>query len=231
MIRRTFGSALLLAVVASGVAHAAPVSSLSVGDSGRSYASSRISCAAAPDGTALVPVAWVGLFSPAASDRALAWLNRNPVARLSYVRPLARLPLAYGSNSAAVAFSRRVIDRYAFEVPAIACAMDESQGNTYSADGTLEYGAAVKSYATVLPGCAVNPLTGVAQPYLNLFDGGDYLLNVSINGEALTQLGPTRPHTVVFLVAGRNVISVADASQSTEYYVRDTGDGMCDLPG
>jgi hypothetical protein len=110
------------------------------------------------------------------------------------------------------------------------CALPDTSGNTFSADGTLEYAASNKSYATVTPGCALNPVTGLAQPYVHLIDNGDYLLNVSVNGEALTQLSPSRPHTPVFLSAGLNVISAANGYLTVDYYVRDGGDGMCALP-
>jgi hypothetical protein len=87
-----------------------------------------------------------------------------------------------------------------------------------------------KSYTTVTPGCALSPATGRPQPYVNLFDNGGFLLNVSVNGHALTQLSPQRPHTAVFLDAGQNVISAANGSLSIDYYVRDGGDGRCVLP-
>src|SRR5574337_382858 len=65
--------------------------------------------------------------------------------------------------------------------------------------------------------------TGRAQPYVNLFDNGGFLLNVSVNGVPLTQSSATRPHTPVFQRAGSKVISAANGSQSTDYYVRDGG--------
>jgi hypothetical protein len=110
------------------------------------------------------------------------------------------------------------------------CALPDTSGNTFSADGTLEYAASNKSYATVTPGCALNGATGQAQPYVNLFDNGSYMLNVSVNGVPLTQLSSSRPHTPVFLSAGQNVISAANGSLSIDYYVRDGGDGTCVLP-
>ena len=78
---------------------------------------------------------------------------------------------------------------------------------------------------------ALNPLTGLAQPFVNLFDNGTWLLNVSINNVPLTQLnGSTRRSAPVFLVAGLNVISAANAAVSTDYFVRDGGTGQCTLP-
>ena len=52
-----------------------------------------------------------------------------------------------------------------------------------------------------------------------------FVLNVSVNGVALTQLSATR----VFLGAGLIVISAANGSLSTDYYIRDGGSGSCVL--
>jgi hypothetical protein len=65
---------------------------------------------------------------------------------------------------------------------------------------------------------------------VNLFDNGSYVLNVSVNGVPLTQLSAFHPHTPVFLDAGSNVISVTNGSLSTDWYVRDGGDGSCAPP-
>jgi hypothetical protein len=64
---------------------------------------------------------------------------------------------------------------------------------------------------------------------VHLVDDGGYLLNVSVNGEPLTQLSATRPHTPVFLSAGVNVISAVNGSLTVDYYVRDGGTGTCSL--
>lgn len=145
--------------------------------------------------------------------------------------PATNVWLADGSNKVIVALSKKTADSYAFTVQPGMCALPDTSGNTFSADGTLEYAASNKSYATVKPGCALNPNTGIAQPYVNLFDNGTYLLNVSVNGVPLTQLnGTTRTHVPVFLNAGQNVISAANGYVSTDYYVRDGGTGTCALP-
>jgi hypothetical protein len=114
--------------------------------------------------------------------------------------------------------------------PACAATLPDTSGNFFSADGTLEYAASGKSYATVTPGCALNPATRQAQPFVNLFDNGSFLLNVSVNGVPLTQLSARRPRTPVFLSAGQNVISAANGKLSTDYYVRNGGTGRCTLP-
>lgn len=108
--------------------------------------------------------------------------------------------------------------------------LPDTSHNYFSADGSLEYAASGKSYATVKTGCAMNPKTRQTQPYVNLFDNGGFILNMSVNGVALTQLSARQPRTIVFLNAGNNVISAANAKASTDYYVRNGGDGHCVLP-
>ena len=71
-------------------------------------------------------------------------------------------------------------------------------------------------------------------------DGSRYLSTAEslINGNGfteylgvpLTQLSALKTHTPVFLSAGQNVISAANASLSIDYYVRDGGNGQCVLP-
>ena len=71
--------------------------------------------------------------------------------------------------------------------------------------------------------------SGKAQPFVNVFDNGTFLLNISVNNIPLTQLnGITRRSTPVFLSAGLNVISAADPA-TTDYFVRDGGSGTCTL--
>ncbi|BBL59320.1 hypothetical protein MKFW12EY_29330 [Methylomonas koyamae] len=129
-----------------------------------------------------------------------------------------------------VALSRRAADTYTFTVQSGFCNLPDTSGNTFSADGVLEYAASGKSYATVTPGCAFNPATGNAQPFVNLFDNGAFLLNVSNNGTPITQLnGTTRKSMPIFLSAGTNVISAANGTASTDYYIRDGGNDTCTL--
>jgi len=178
----------------------------------------------------LAPAVEAGLFNPKKNTSAEVVLNGTPAANVTNVDPASNVWLAEGNNTVVVALNKKTADAYAFTVPPGMCALPDTSGNTFSADGTLEYAASNKSYATVTPGCALNPVTGLAQPYVHLIDNGDYLLNVSVNGEALTQLSPSRPHTPVFLSAGLNVISAANGYLTVDYYVRDGGDGMCALP-
>jgi hypothetical protein len=156
-------------------------------------------------------------------------LNGTSVATVTAAAPSAQVWLGDGANTVVVKVTNKIADSYTFIVQTGMCSPDTS-GNTFSADGTLEYGASGKSYATVTPGCAWNPAAGQAQPYVHLFDNGSYLLNVSVNGVPLTQLSGTHTHTPVFLGAGQNVISAANGTLSTDYYVRDGGDGTCTLP-
>ena len=201
-----------------------------IGTSGKTYASATVQCAASPATGLLSPVVEAGLFNPKNNTSAVVALNGVEVATVSSANPAASVWLADGKNTVVVALNRKMADTYTFVVPSGMCALPDTSGNTFSADGTLEYGASGKSYATVTPGCALNGATGLAQPYVNLFDNGGYLLNVSVNGQPLTQLSATRPHTPVFLGAGQNVISAANGFVSTDYYVRDGGNGTCALP-
>ena len=80
-----------------------------------------------------------------------------------------------------------------------------------------------------MPMVAADPVL-LEQLFVNLFDNGGYLLNVSVNGVPLTQLSASRPHTPVFLGAGMNDISAANGLLSIDHYFRDGGDGTCVLP-
>jgi hypothetical protein len=123
-----------------------------------------------------------------------------------------------------VSLNRRTRDTYTFDATSsqINICIPDTSGNTISGD--LEFAASSKSYTEKVIGCAWNPATQQAQPFVNLFDNGTYLLNVSINGVPITQLnGTTRKHAPVFLSAGLNVISAANGPTSTDYYVRDGG--------
>lgn len=204
-----------------------------VGPSGATYASAGIQCAVNPS-TGMAPMVHAGLYNPKRNASATVSLSDTPVATVTFVSPDTIVWLANGLNTVAVTLNRKTADSYSFDAsltypnqPNI-CIPDTS-GNIVSGD--LEYAASGKSNATVTPGCAWNPLTGRAQPFVNLFDSGNYLLNVSVNNVPLTQLnGITRTHTPVFLSAGLNLISAANASLSTDYYVRDGGAGSCTLP-
>lgn len=223
------GVAAFIAVMTPG-ASAWAATTVQVGASGKTFASSVVNCAANPDTGVQSPVVEAGLFNPTSKTSATVSLNGTAVANVTNVNPAANVWLADGNNTVLVALNKRTADSYAFIVQPGMCALPDTSGNTFSADGTLEYAASGKSYATVTPGCALNAATGLAQPYVNLFDNGGYMLNVSVNGIPLTQLSASRPHTPVFLSAGQNVISAANGSLSIDYYVRDGGDGTCMLP-
>jgi hypothetical protein len=223
------GVAMLAAgLAASGAARAA--TTVQVGASGKTYASSVVQCAADPSTGTLAAVVEAGLFNPTSKVRGTVSLNGTLVANVTSVDPSTDVWLADGSNTVVVALSKKTADSYAFTVQPGLCDLPDTSGNTFSPDGTLEYAASGKSYASVAPGCAWNARTGQPQPYVHLVDNGNYLLNVSINGVPLTQLSATTPHTPVFLDAGQNVISAANGFVSIDYYVRDGGDGTCTLP-
>jgi hypothetical protein len=219
----TAGFAALL-TLASPVSAAAAVQ---IGASGKSYASSAVTCVADPTTNQLAPMVEVGLLNAKRTTSATVSLDGTFVTTVTGANPAVDVRLADGAtNTVVVAFSKRSADSYQFVVPTGMCSPDTS-GNTISPDGTLEYGASGKSYATVTSGCALDPATGSARPFVTLFDNGSWVLNVSVNGVPLTQLGATRPTTPIFLSAGPNAISVANGSVSTDWYVRDGGAGVC----
>ncbi|HJV72084.1 hypothetical protein [Ideonella sp.] len=222
----------LLAVSASlAFTSASAATGIQIGASGKTYASAAWQCGLHPvDG--LAPFVQAGLYNPKRASGTVS-LNGSAVATVSPRSPDATVWLSNGLDTVTVA-TGKVVDSYSFDVsvtypgqPNIC--IPDTGANTYSGD--LEYAASLKSYAVVTPGCAFNALTGRAQPFVNLFDNGRYLLNVSVNNIPLTQLnGTTRAHVPVFLSAGLNVISAANGSLSTDYYVRDGGTGTCALP-
>jgi hypothetical protein len=229
--KKIISSGIAASVIVMAAATSAwAATTVQVGASGKTYASSVVRCAAGPTAGELSPVVDAGLFNPATRANATVLLNGAPVATVTAADPAANVWLADGNNTVMVAISKRTADSYAFSVQPGMCALPDTSGNTFSTDGTLEYAASGKSYATVTPGCALNPATGQAQPYVHLVDNGNYLLNVSVNDVPLTQLSPTRPHTAVFLSAGQNVISAANGYVSIDYFIRDGGEGICTLP-
>jgi hypothetical protein len=228
------GAAVFVAVMALG-ASAQAATGIKVGPSGKTYASSGIQCALHPV-IGFSPLVMAGLYNPNATSTAIVSQNGKNVVSVNFVNPDAQVWLANGVNTVVVALNKRTADSYKFDASLLypdqpnMCIPDTSY-NYPSDDGTLEYAASNKSYATVTPGCALNGATGQAQKYINLFDNGTYLLNVSVNNIPKTQLnGTTRKSTPVFLSAGLNVISAANGSLSTDYYVRNGGDGTCVLP-
>lgn len=232
---RLFSSELLAFVAAMALGNPAwAVTGIQVGASGKTYASAEVQCALHPV-YGMAPTVQAGLYNPKKSASATVSLNASPDSTVTFLSPDATLWLASGPNTVGVALDKRTADSYAFDASLTypdqpnVCIPD-TRGNGMNADKTLEYSASQKSYATVQPGCALNPLTGRAQPYVNLFDNGTYLLNVSVNNVPLTQLGTLRRSTPVFLAPGLNVISAANATLSTDYYVRRGGDGTCTLP-
>jgi hypothetical protein len=223
------GVAAIVAAMALGASSQA-ATTVQLGESGKTYASSAVQCSADPTTGVLSPVVEAGLFNPKSTARGTVSLNGAFVATVTAADPVANVWLAENANTVVVALSKKTADRYTFAVQPGMCDLPDTSGNRFSADGTLEYAASGKSYATVTPGCALNGSTGQVQPYVHLVDNGNYLLNVSVNGVPMTQLSATHPHTPVFLSAGQNVISAANGYLSVDYYVRDGGDGTCALP-
>lgn len=222
--------ARLLAAAAALALAPAWAGTTQTGPSGKTFASGSVQCATPPGGSAPAPLVQAGLLNPRRNTSAEVLLDGSLVRSVVAADPVADVWLPDGNHTVVVALSKRVADSYAFNVAPGLCSLPDTSGNTFSPDGTLEYAASGKSYATVMPGCALNPASGHAQPYVNLFDNGGYLLNVSVNGAPLTQLSAQKPHTPVFLAAGSNVIAAANGSVSTDFYVRDGGTGSCMLP-
>jgi hypothetical protein len=226
----------LLTTVAGGLAAAsvsAPVgaaTTVQIGASGKTFATSTPQCAINPATGLNAPKVQAGLFNPAPRTEAVLRLNGVKVKELQAETPAADLWLADGSNAVTVALSKKAIDTYTYAVTSGQCNVPATPGNFYSPDGTLEYAVSGKSYLTVAPGCALNPGTGLTQPFVNLFDNGSFLLNVSANGVPLTQLSALRPRALVFLNAGQNVITAVNGTLSTDSYIRDGGTGSCVLP-
>lgn len=222
----------LLLLLAGSPLLCAAAASLQVGPSGKTYADSSWSCALHPvDGYA--PRVMAGLYQPAARARAQVQLNGQTVARVTAAAPDAAVWLPAAPATVRVALGGGVSDRYRFDTTPVfpgqvnVC-LPDTRANAVSGD--LETAASGLSYATVTPGCAWNPLTGLAQPFVNLFDNGGAVLNVSVNAVPLTQLSRSRPQTPVFLAPGLNVITAAQGSTSVDAYVRDGGTGSCTLP-
>ena len=228
-------SATKLPVLGAATAFATPVWALSgvqIGATGSTYASAGVTCAVNPV-TGMSPMVHAGLYNPKKSAAGIVALNGSDIASVTFASPDTIVWLANGVNTVAVTLNKKTADSYSFDAsltypnqPNIC--IPDTRGN--AVNGDVEYAASLKSYVTVSAGCALNPLTGRAQPYVNLFDNGSYLLNVSVNNVPLTQLnGTTRIHTPVFLSAGLNVVSAANGTLSTDYYVRDGGAGTCTL--
>lgn len=230
--RQNAVQALLVLSLSGALMPALAATGIQVGDSGKTYASAAWRCDLHPvDG--LAPVIQAGLYNPGRKSKGTVSLNGNTVAPVSASSPEATVWLGHGVDTVSVA-TGKVMDSFMFDVSATypgqlnAC-MPDTRANTVNGD--LEYAASLKSYAVVTPGCAFNAQTGHAQPVVNLFSNGRYLLNVSINNVPLTQLnGTTRTHVPVFLSPGLNVISAANGGLSTDNYVRDGGTGTCTLP-
>lgn len=223
------GVAAMVATVMS-TTYAAAATTMQIGSSGKTYASTAVGCAADPVTGQSSPMVEAGLFNAKKMTSAAIFLNGVTVATVTTDTPAANVWLVAGTNTVVVALNKKTADTYTFVVQAGLCAVPDTSGNTFSPDGTLEYAASGKSYASVTPGCALNPASGLAQPYVHLMDNGNYLLNVSVNGQPLTQLSATQPHTPVFLTAGQNVISAANGYLSIDYYIRDGASGSCTLP-
>lgn len=225
-----FAAAATLAAATWPAASAWAGTIVQIGASGKTFASGAVQCTSDPTWKTFRPTVEAGLFNPKPGTTAAVSLNGAQVGSVTTTNPATTVWLVDGKNSVVVAFGKKVADSFFFDAKTGLCNLPDTSGNTFSPDGTLEYAASGKSYATVTPGCAMSPITGQPQPYVHLFDNGGYLLNVSVNGVPLTQLSAFKTHTPVFLSAGQNVISAANGSLSIDYFIRNGGDGRCVLP-
>lgn len=226
--KATLVASMLALITAAAGLPALAATQVQIGTSGKTFASAAAQCAINPVSGVQAPMVQVGLFNPAPRDEASVRLNGSKLGELEARAPVADVWLAVGSNTVTLALGRKVADTYVFTTTSGQCSLPA--GNFYSADGSLEYSASGKSYLTVAPGCALNPGTGQTQPFVNLFDNGSFLLNVSVNGMPLTQLSALRPRAVVFLGAGQNLITAVNGGLSTDTFIRDGGTGTCTLP-
>lgn len=218
-------SAALFAVSSAGA-----LTDQKIGASGKTYASNTPICALHPS-LGMAPKIQAGLYNPAKNASAIVSMNRKAITKVTFASPDADVWLAPQLNTVEVALNKTTVDGYQFDATPDAnrknICMPDTSGNKITGD--LEYAASSKSYVTVTPGCAMHGAQ--PQPYVNLFDNGTYLLNISVNNVPLTQLnGTTRRSAPVFLAPGLNVISAANGSLTTDYYVRDGGTGTCTLP-
>ena len=220
-------------VIASLSVPASAATGTQIGPSGKTYASAEVQCALNPV-TGMAPMVQAGLYNPKRNDSATISLNGVDIATVSFLNPDFTVWLANGFDTVIVQTRKKAADSYSFDASLTYfgqpnMCIPDTTGNTIDVANGLETAASGKSSATVVPGCAFNGLTG--QPFVNLFDNGPYLLNVSVNNVAVTQLdGITHTSTPDFLSAGLNVISAANAALSTDYFVRDGGTGACTLP-
>lgn len=220
----------LLPLCALLTAPLAASAGIQIGASGRTFASDAWTCAVHPT-RGYAPRVEAGLYQPTAGAQVKVSLNGKVLARVDALTPSAVLWLANGQNSVGVKLSKKYNDSFAFDASLTypnqpnACIPDTS-ANTVAGD--LETAASGKSSAVMTAGCARNPVTGLNQAFVNLFDNGTWLLNVSINGVPLTQLnGTTRRSVPVFLATGLNLITAANGQVSVDAFVRDVPAGLC----
>jgi len=122
MSTRTLLSSGLAAFAAFLVgASALAATSIHIGDSGKTVASSVVECATNPSTGDLAPVVDAGLYQPKSNAKATVWLNGATVATVTAASPSTRVWLAEGANTVVVAISKKAADSYSFTVPASLC--------------------------------------------------------------------------------------------------------------
>jgi len=91
-----------------------------------------------PNHRRAIAVVEAGLFNPKTNAKATVSLNGTPVAFVTSDNPFTNVWLADGDNTVVVAINRKTTDSYAYAVQPGTCS---TAGNTFSADGTLEFAA------------------------------------------------------------------------------------------
>ncbi|HJW12015.1 MAG TPA: hypothetical protein VJ598_09525, partial [Albitalea sp.] len=112
------------AFIAAGTATSAfAATTVQVGGSGKTFASSAVQCSSNPATGTMAPMVQAGLFNPKPSTSAVVTLNGALVKSVVATDPVADVWLADGNNTVVVALSKRSADTYAFAVTAGQCSL------------------------------------------------------------------------------------------------------------
>ncbi|MGJ0509269.1 MAG: hypothetical protein ACR652_19530 [Methylocystis sp.] len=220
----SFPFAILIALASGSPALA--LTDAKIGPSGKTYASAAVKCALDPV-AGMAPMVQAGLYNPSKTASAAVKLNGNAVTTVTFISPDATVWLPNSANTVTVSPDKKTTDSYSYDT-------STSQINvcvpntTNTVTGDLEYAA--QSYATVTPGCALNPANGKRQLYVNLFDKTTAILNVTLNQVPLTQMSASRPKALIFLAPGWNVFTAANGLGTDTFVRKGVELDTCALP-
>ena len=113
------GAAMFVAVAGPGTS-AWAATTVTIGSSGKTFASSAVQCAVNPSDV-LAPMVQAGLFNPKPTTSAVVSLNGTSSATVTAADPDVDVWLADGSNKVVVALSKKVADTYLFAVSTNMC--------------------------------------------------------------------------------------------------------------